>query len=77
MTVLSHRMAAFNSPTVSVHPSLPPTQRTVARTARRPLEIPMFQKNTITAAINTILLGPVGVHLSYSGYIIAAVIVFF
>ena len=32
----------------------------------------MFQKNTLTAAINTILLGPVGIHLSYSGYIIAS-----
>ena len=32
----------------------------------------MFQKNTITAAINAIVLGPVGIHLSYSGYIIAS-----
>ena len=72
MTVLSHRMAASNSPTVSVDTSHPPTHQTVARTARRPLEIQMFQKNTITAAINAIILGPVGVHLSYSGYIIAS-----
>ena len=72
MTVLSQRLAASNSPTVSVYASLPLLNKTVARTARRPLEIPMFQKNTITAAINTILLGPVGVHLSYSGYIIAS-----
>ena len=70
--MVSHRMAAFNSPTVSVYLSLPPSQRTVARTARRPLEITMFQKNPLTAAINTILLSPVGIHLSYSGYIIAS-----
>ena len=32
----------------------------------------MFHKNALTAAINSILLGPVGFHLSYSGYIIAS-----
>lgn len=67
-----HRLAVCNSPGCLVYPSIPPLNETVARTARRSLENPMFQKNTITAAINSILLGPVGIHLSYSGYIIAS-----
>jgi hypothetical protein len=32
----------------------------------------MFRTNAITLAINSILIGPVGIHLSYSGYIIAS-----
>ena len=32
----------------------------------------MFSCNTLTFAINSILIGPVGMHLSYSGYIIAS-----
>ena len=32
----------------------------------------MFRCNTLTAAINSLLIGPVGIHLSYSGYIIAS-----
>ena len=32
----------------------------------------MFRCNALTAAIKSILLGPVGMHLSYSGYIIAS-----
>lgn len=36
------------------------------------LETAMFRYNTLTAAINSLLIGPVGIHLSYSGYIIAS-----
>jgi hypothetical protein len=32
----------------------------------------MFRANAFTLAINSILIGPVGIHLSYSGYIIAS-----
>ena len=36
------------------------------------LETPMYNCRSLTLAINSFLIGPVGMQLSYSGYIIAS-----
>ena len=58
---------------LSLHGAIPPIRYLMARDAAPPTWRPiMFRSNAITLALNTILAGPLGLHLSHSGYIIAS-----